>query len=97
MFRYEYERDRSTADQHPPAHLHVRGVPEDDVGDALARPLNRVHFPTGRVSVPAIIRLLVEQFGVSCNEDAAVWRPVLSDVEEAFQSIAHQPLSGPEA
>jgi hypothetical protein len=64
IFRYEYERDRSDSDEHPPAHLHLRASLETDTNEALAKPFERVHFPTGRVSIPAIIRLLIEQFGV---------------------------------
>jgi hypothetical protein len=95
VFRYEYERERDTEDQHPPAHLHVRGSPAPEVATALTQPLPKVHFPTGRVSIPAIIRLLAEQFNVSCNRDPGVWRPVLAKVEADFQGIAHQTLSGP--
>jgi hypothetical protein len=95
VFRYEYERD-PREDPHPQAHLHVRAQLLDDVEQSLTKPLDRIHFPTGRVSVPAIIRLLVEQFAVECNRESHVWRPVFAQVERDFQSIAHQTLSGPE-
>lgn len=44
-----------------------------------------------------VIRLLVEEFGVPCNQPPAIWRPVLAEAERAFLEIAHQPLSGPAA
>ena len=80
---------------HPAAHLQVRGeltepyLPE---GTSLAR----VHFPTGRVPLEAVIRLLAEQFRVPCNTAPEVWRPALAESERAFLEIAHHPLSGPE-
>ncbi len=44
-----------------------------------------------------VIRLLVEEFGVQCNQPASVWRPVLAETERSFLEIAHVPLSGPAA
>jgi hypothetical protein len=96
VFRYEYKRER--ADRHPPAHLHIRAALLSSVDIlGLERPLERLHFPTGRVSVPGLIRLLIEQFKVPANRSAGVWRRVLSQTERDFQRIAHQTLSGPEA
>jgi hypothetical protein len=42
-----------------------------------------LHLPTGRVSVEAIIRLLVEELGARPRR--ADWRAVLDDTEEAFR------------
>jgi hypothetical protein len=98
VFRYEYDRETKAGSPHPPAHLHVKARLLDEVAAVIpegARPLERVHFPTGRVSVPGIIRLLVEQFGCPTDEPPDCWRPVLAAVEEEFHAIAHQPLSGP--
>jgi len=61
------------------------------------RPLERVHFPTGRFSIEGIVRLLAEEFDVPTNRDAAIWRPVLAASEREFLEIAHLPLSGPSA
>ena len=58
---------------------------------AAGVPLARVHFPTMRVSLEAIIRLLVEDFRVPCEAPADVWRPVLAASEAAFLAIAHRP------
>jgi hypothetical protein len=93
IFRYDYLRNPPGAI--PAAHLQVRGslVEAEALGGTL---LEKMHFPTGRVSVEAVIRLLVEQFNVPCNHPSDVWRPVLSESERDFLRVAHHPLSGPE-
>ncbi len=91
IFRYEYLRHGSN--RHPPAHLQVRAIAEDHW--PWTSGVEHVHFPTGRVSLEAVIRLLVEEFGVPCNTSDDVWRPVLAASEQAFLEIAHRPLSGP--
>lgn len=91
--RYEYIR--TPADRHPGMHLHVRGeLLEPDVLPR-SRPLERIHFPTDRVSCEAVIRLLVDQFNVPTREEATIWRPVFALTEEAFTRIAHRSPSGP--
>lgn len=92
VFRYDYKRDPEH--QYPPAHLHVRGALNSDALP-IKLPLERIHFPTPRVSLEAVIRLLAEGFGVPCNEPPEVWRPVLAEAEHLFSEIAHQPISGP--
>lgn len=80
IFRYDFLRaPRSTE---PAAHLNVYA--ELSVHDVLpaTRPLSRVHFPTGRVSIEAGVRLLVDDFGVPAAE--AEWRSVLSVSEAAL-------------
>jgi hypothetical protein len=92
IFRYDYVREPPAP--HPAAHLQIRGtlkessLPED-------RPLERIHFPTQRVSLEAVIRLLIEQFGTPSRQPAEVWRPLLAETEAAFLTIAHRALSGP--
>ena len=95
IFRYDYLRQPGN-DPHPTAHLNIHG--HLCVASALSsdRPLSRVHFPTARVSLEAVIRCLADQFGVPCREAPDIWRPMLSEAERAFLPIAHQPLSGPE-
>jgi hypothetical protein len=56
-------------------------------------PLERVHFPTRRISLEAVIRLLVGHFGVPSNE-AAIWRPVLAHSEEELLDTAYRSFSG---
>jgi hypothetical protein len=36
-----------------------------------------------------------EEFGVECAEPSDIWRPALSEAEQAFASIAHEPPLGP--
>jgi hypothetical protein len=58
LFRYDYQRD-PVDNRYPSAHLHVRAdLKEGAEVLGMENPLERAHFPTGRVSVPAIIRLL---------------------------------------
>jgi hypothetical protein len=59
--------------------------------------LERVHFPTGRISIEAVIRLLIEQFGLEARTRPETWRPVLAASEEEFLKIAHRDISGPRA
>lgn len=93
VFRYEY--DRVPPGDHPACHLHVNGRLEHDVlGGAL---LGRVHFPTGRMPLEAVLRCLIEEFDVDCAVPSEVWRPALAASEEAFMREASQPLSGPDA
>jgi hypothetical protein len=92
-FRYDYLRQRQQ-DPHPTAHLQIRGTLTEQVLGS-GQTLERVHFPTGRISIEAVIRLLVEQFHVPTKADAAWWRPVLTVSEKIFHDIAHRPESGP--
>lgn len=96
ILRYEYLRDPK--DQHPGAHVHINAKlsGEDDCCPSH-RPLPRIHFPTGRISLEAVIRLLADQFELPCATDRSYWRAVLAESERAFLEIAHKPLSGPAA
>jgi len=94
VFRYDYHRD--PGGRHPPAHLQVRGDLREPVAPYRGL-LERTHFPTGRVSIEAVIRLLVEQFGVPPASVPEMWRRVLAESERLFEDIAHRPLSGPAA
>jgi hypothetical protein len=94
VFRYEYLR--LPEDPHPSSHLHVRGVlAEHEHCLADGETLERIHFPTGRITLEAVIRCLIEQFAVPTTEDAEIWRPLLTESETAFDRIAHRPASGP--
>jgi len=92
IFRYDYLRNPSHA--YPAAHMQIRG----DLVDRTASPtpMARLHWPTGRVSLEAVIRLLAEQFHVPCNQPPEVWRRALAESERNFLQVAHRPLSGPE-
>jgi hypothetical protein len=89
VFRYEYFR--YARDQYAPGHLHVRGSPAEAGCITRKSSLDDVHFPTGRVGIEAIIRLLVDDFAVTANEPEEVWRPLLQETEAAFIRIARQP------
>lgn len=94
IFRYDYLRNPPGAV--PAAHFQINGELAEAAAIA-ATPLKRLHFPTGRVSLEAVIRLLAEQFQVRCNQPSAIWRPVLTESERDFLKVAHLPLSGPES
>jgi hypothetical protein len=79
IFRYEYFRYAPPRYVYAPGHLHVRGSHED------------IHFPTGRVTIESIIRMLAYDFKVPTNEDVEVWEPLLQQTEETFIKIARQP------
>jgi len=92
VFRYDYLRE--PPDPHPAAHLQIRGnLYEPCLPNRKA--LERIHFPTQRISLEAVIRLLIEQFGVEPNDPPEIWRPLLAESEAAFLAIAHRALSGP--
>ena len=75
---------------YPACHLQLRGT-LIETGD-----VERVHFPTHRVSLEAVVRLLIEEFNVPTRTPAEFWRPLLAESEAIFLDIAHQSLSGPE-
>lgn len=88
VWRYDYVRESSG--RHPAGHLQVNAVPVEKV--SLPRKvLANAHFPTGRVSLEAMIRLLIDGFGVRPNQDREVWEPVLLESEGLFLEVAHIP------
>ena len=93
VFRYDY--GRYGQGRHPGSHVQIRGVLQEKKALPKKRPLGRVHLATGRISLEAVIRVLIEQFDVPPNRGPKIWRPVLAESERAFLEIAHQPLSGP--
>jgi len=91
IFRYDYLRH--TAGQHPPAHFQIRAKLTEGSVIRGSQTLERIHFPTSRVPLEAIINLLATDFRVRCNESPEVWRPALAESERRFFQIAHIPLS----
>ena len=90
VFRYDYWREAPV--KHPAAHLHVRSTllaPARLDHEGMLH--ERVHYPTGRLSIKAVIRLLIEQYSVVPVTPAHIWRPLLHASETAFQEIAHKP------
>jgi hypothetical protein len=93
VFRYDYLR--TPPNPYPAAHVQVRGsLVEDCLPHGLT--LERIHFPTARVSLEAVIRLLADQFETPYQKPPEVWRPILAETERSFLEIAHHPLAGPE-
>ncbi len=93
IFRYDYVRAQK--DAHPRAHLNVHGHLDHDVlGDGKS--LEAVHFPTGRISLEGVIRLLIVQFEVPSVTPEDVWMRVLTTSETSFNEICEKPLSGPD-
>lgn len=93
IFRYDYLRAQK--DDHPRAHLNIHGRLDHGVL-GVNKPLQDVHFPTGRIPLEGVIRLLIVQFKVPSATPAEVWTPVLATSETAFLEICDQPLSGPD-
>ncbi|MFA5891843.1 MAG: hypothetical protein WDA27_12980 [Actinomycetota bacterium] len=92
IFRYDYIREAG-ADPHPQAHVQIHGrLAESGVAH---RGLSKIHFPTGRIALEGIIRLLIEEFDVPANQPPETWRPVLAEAEQAFLAVAHRPTSAP--
>ncbi|HEY4003346.1 MAG TPA: DUF6516 family protein, partial [Candidatus Xenobia bacterium] len=93
VFRYDF--DRFPENPHPPAHLHIRGslLSEGVLPDKT--PLERLHFATCRVSLEAVIRVLIEQFGVEPVKPPSLWRPILDLSERLFHDTLQHLPSGP--
>lgn len=94
ILRYEYLRDPKS--KYAGSHLHVHGSLGESTALPADKPLEKVHFPTARVALEAVIRLLIEDFGVPAREPSEVWRPVLAWTEREFGDIAHRQISGPD-
>lgn len=90
IFRYDYFR--FPRKQYPASHLQIYGT----LAYAQQVDLDRVHFPTHRVSLEAVIRSLIEEFGVQSRTQPEFWRPLLAESEATFLGIHHRSLSGPD-
>ena len=103
IFRYDYIRDPtaryndSQPYPYPQAHLQINA--ELLVGDIKLPKgsLDHIHFPTRRMPLEGIIRLLAEeqQFSILCADPPDIWRPLLSAAEAEFLPIAHEAPLGP--
>ena len=93
IFRYDYTREQK--DRHPRAHLNVHGNLSQSVLPR-GKHLQSVHFPTGRIPLEAVIRLLIEQFEVPAATSDDVWMAALAASEDEFRQVCDRPLSGPE-
>lgn len=93
IFRYDYLRQPGPNPQ-PTAHLQVNGDLRVPGVLEKSNPLGRIHFPTRRISLDAVIRLLAEHFHLPTNESPDVWRWALAGSEPSFVEEADQHLSG---
>jgi hypothetical protein len=50
------------SEPHPASHLQIRANLTEDCCLPAGTPLERIHFPTGRTTIEAVIRLLAEPF-----------------------------------
>jgi hypothetical protein len=78
-----YDYLRYPAEPHPGMHVQVRGSLTEAVLSEHAM-LERIHFPTGRVSLEALIRPLIKQFHVPTNTPTDIWRPALRRARRHF-------------
>jgi hypothetical protein len=92
IFRYDYLRTPTTHSRgsYPGSHLHIYGDLTEAGCLPSHTPLGRIHFPTRRISLEAIIRLLAFDFEIHCNTDHAFWQAVLGESERLFREIAHE-------
>jgi len=103
IFRYDYIRDPtahykdSLPYPYPQAHLQINAALS--IGDVRLPKgsLEHIHFPTRRMPLEGVIRLLAEeqQFGVPAADPPEIWRPLLSAAESEFLAIAHDAPLGP--
>ncbi len=86
--RYDYARE--PGNEHPASHLQIRG--NLIAKDALPKtePLERVHFPSRRISLESVLRLLAVDFKIKTNNHADVWRAALAASEEAWLKVASE-------
>lgn len=89
IFRYDYVRDNPN-NPHPESHLHVQGDLHADGALPKGKPLGRVHFPSRRMPIEAVIRLLIREFGVPARTKDEFWEPLLAESEDPFREIAHE-------
>jgi hypothetical protein len=88
VFRYDYLRKSPTRE--PGAHLQIRGSLQEEGILPPDEPLSVVQFPTRRVSLEAVIRLLAMEFHVPCKEGPEWMNGALQEAEKAFLEIAHE-------
>lgn len=79
IFRYDYAR--VPLDVYPPSHLQINGLLREQASVLLGLP--DIHFPVNRISLEAVIRILIEQFKIKCN-DPKHWYKVLEESERLF-------------
>ncbi len=54
----------------------------------------RIHFPTTRVPLEALIRLLIDHFHIPSHLPRVAWRKLLTYTESEFLDITQRGISG---
>ena len=63
-------------------HLHIGSVMLDADAHPLSKRFSKAHIPTGRVSVEAVVRFIIEECEVEPLRSS--WREILAGSEDAF-------------
>jgi hypothetical protein len=94
IFRYDYHRDPPPSDPKltpkPDAHLQFFVTPKSPGWLPDGKCTSDIHFPTDRVSLEAVIRLLVDSFHVE-PVYPDLWRDALAESERCFDEFKHRP------
>ncbi|MGH8614055.1 MAG: hypothetical protein ACREYF_19015 [Gammaproteobacteria bacterium] len=88
VFRYDYARE--PGNEHPPSHLQIWGNLIAEGALPKTKPLEGVHFPSRRISLESVLRLLAVDFGIRTNKPADVWRAALAASEEPWLRVARE-------
>jgi hypothetical protein len=87
IFRYDFSRE--PGNKYAASHIQVRGQLTEAV-QLRKQTLENVHFPTRRISIESILRLLIDDFNIKPNQDDGIWRAALAASEGEFYRVAHQ-------
>ena len=89
IFRYEYQREPPAGYQYPRAHLHINADPGSYPGN---KPFPKLHIPTGRVTIEAVVRHLLDEHSIPCISPH--WQDVLAETEADFAAIQRRRVDG---
>jgi hypothetical protein len=95
LFRWEYASDPPM--EHPHQHVQIRTTL---ASSALQHPINldKVHVPTGWVTIEQVIRFLIADLGVQPPRGADKWEQILHEGEQKFLEFTntpYRPQAGP--
>jgi hypothetical protein len=82
LFRWEYRREPLSEDsQAPRHHMHAIATASDGT---LDHDMNRLHVPTGWVTIEEVLRFLLSDLKIKCPLSFSEWNKVLNDSERKF-------------
>ena len=87
VYHWQPDADRTYPHLHVSAALSVR---RRALEDKQAIDLDGLHLPTGRVSLEAIVRMLIDEFEIAARYPEADWRRRLEETEAVFRDAATQ-------